>query len=65
MGPERDNARGQHGILHGAGAAQGMGSIPTVHLERKLGQVSAETLDRVKGVIAFAMDFATSRSNES
>ena len=41
---------------------QGMASIPTVRLERKLGQLSAEKLAKVKQAIAFAMDLAITES---
>ena len=42
---------------------QGMGSVPTVRLERKLGQLSAEKLAKVKKAIAFAMELTTTESN--
>lgn len=35
---------------------QGLGSLPIVRLERKIGRVSAETMKRLKGALAFALD---------
>ena len=35
---------------------QGLGSLPTVRLERKIGRLSAETMERLKGALAFALD---------
>jgi mRNA interferase MazF len=35
---------------------QGLGSIPTVRLERKLGRLSNEMLAKLKGALAFALD---------
>jgi mRNA interferase MazF len=35
---------------------QGLGSIPSVRLERKLGELPAEALIRVKKALAFALD---------
>jgi mRNA interferase MazF len=35
---------------------QGLGSIPTVRLERKLGKLPAATLAEIKAAIAFAVD---------
>jgi mRNA interferase MazF len=35
---------------------QGLGSLPTVRLERKIGRLSAETMDRLKDALAFALD---------
>ena len=35
---------------------QGLGSLPTVRLERKIGRLSAEILERLKDVLAFALD---------
>ncbi len=35
---------------------QGLGSIPTARLERKLGEVSDETLDAIKQALIFALD---------
>lgn len=34
---------------------QGLGSLPTVRLERKIGRLSAGTMDRLKGALAFAL----------
>jgi len=35
---------------------QGLGSLPTVRFERKIGRLSAETLERLKDALAFALD---------
>ena len=35
---------------------QGLGSLPTVRLERRIGRLSAEILERVKHALAFALD---------
>lgn len=35
---------------------QGLGSLPTVRLERKIGRLSAEIMKRVKGALAFGLD---------
>jgi mRNA interferase MazF len=35
---------------------QGLGSLPTVRLERKIGRLSAEVMDRLKDALAFALD---------
>lgn len=35
---------------------QGLGSLPTVRLERKIGRVSAEIMERLKDALAFALD---------
>jgi mRNA interferase MazF len=35
---------------------QGIGSIPTVRLERKLGELPADALFKVKQALAFALD---------
>jgi mRNA interferase MazF len=35
---------------------QGLGSLPTVRLERKIGRLSAGTMERVKEALAFALD---------
>ncbi|MBZ5725555.1 MAG: type II toxin-antitoxin system PemK/MazF family toxin [Acidobacteriia bacterium] len=35
---------------------QGLGSLPAVRLERKIGRLSAEILERLKGALAFALD---------
>ena len=35
---------------------QGLGSPPTVRLERKIGRLSAEIMERVKDALAFALD---------
>jgi mRNA interferase MazF len=35
---------------------QGLGSLPTVRLERKIGRVSVEVMERLKDVLAFALD---------
>jgi len=36
---------------------QGLGSLPTVRLERRIGRLSAETVERLQGRLAFALDF--------
>lgn len=35
---------------------QGLGSLPNVRLERKIGRLSAETMHRIKDALAFALD---------
>lgn len=35
---------------------QGLGSLPTVRLERKIGRLSAEIMQRLKDALAFALD---------
>jgi mRNA interferase MazF len=35
---------------------QGLGSLPTVRLERKIGKLSTEVMERLKGALAFALD---------
>lgn len=35
---------------------QGLGSIPIVRLERKIGRVPGETMERLKDALAFALD---------
>ena len=35
---------------------QGSGSLPTVRLERKIGRLSAEIMERLKDALAFALD---------
>jgi mRNA interferase MazF len=35
---------------------QGLGSLPTVRLERKIGRLSAEIVERLKDALAFALD---------
>jgi mRNA interferase MazF len=35
---------------------QGLGSLPTVRLERKIGSLSAEIMQRLKDALAFALD---------
>ncbi len=37
---------------------QGMGSIPVVHLERRLGRLPETALAEVRSAIAFALDLA-------
>jgi mRNA interferase MazF len=39
---------------------QGLGSLPTVRLERKLGSLSAAMLERLKDALAFALDIERS-----
>jgi mRNA interferase MazF len=35
---------------------QGLGSLPNVRLERKIGRLSAEVMERLKDALAFALD---------
>ena len=35
---------------------QGLGSLPTVRLERRIGKLSAATTERLKEALAFALD---------
>jgi mRNA interferase MazF len=35
---------------------QGLGSLPTVRLERRIGRLSAEIMERLKDALAFALD---------
>jgi mRNA interferase MazF len=35
---------------------QGLGSLPTVRLERKIGRLSPEIMERLKDALAFALD---------
>ena len=35
---------------------QGLGSLPTVRLERRIGRLSAEVMEHLKGAMAFALD---------
>ena len=35
---------------------QGLGSLPTVRLERRIGRLAAEVMDRLKDTLAFALD---------
>ena len=35
---------------------QGLGSLPTVRLERRLGRLSAEVMEHLKDALAFALD---------
>ena len=35
---------------------QGLGSLPIVRLERKIGRLSAEVMERIKDALAFALD---------
>jgi len=39
-----------------AANVQGLGSLPTVRLERKIGTLSAEIVERIKDALAFALD---------
>ena len=39
--------------------AQGIGSIPTVRLERKLGDLPIEVMQQIKEAIIFAMDLSS------
>ena len=36
---------------------QGLGSLPTARLERRIGRLSAEIMERLKDALAFALDF--------
>lgn len=40
---------------------QGLGSIPTVRLERKLGQLPADILTKVRSALVFALDLEGAR----
>ena len=35
---------------------QGLGSLPTVRLERKIGRLSAAVMEQLKGALIFALD---------
>jgi mRNA interferase MazF len=35
---------------------QGLGSLPTVRLERRIGRLSAEVMEHLKDALAFALD---------
>jgi mRNA interferase MazF len=35
---------------------QGLGSLPTVRLDRKIGRLSADVMERLKHALAFALD---------
>jgi len=35
---------------------QGLGSLPTVRLERRIGRVSADVMENIKEALAFALD---------
>jgi len=35
---------------------QGLGSVPTVRLERRIGRLSAEVMEHLKEALAFALD---------
>lgn len=43
---------------------QGIGSIPTVRLERKLGRLPDEVMPKIKQAILFALDFDTDLPEE-
>jgi mRNA interferase MazF len=38
---------------------QGLGSLPTVRLERKIGSLSNDVMVRLKDALAFALDLQT------
>lgn len=38
---------------------QGLGSLPTVRLERKIGKLPNDVMERLKGALAFALDLQT------
>ena len=40
---------------------QGLGSIPTVRLERKLGQLPADILTKIRSALVFALDLEGAR----
>ena len=37
---------------------QGLGSLPTVRLERKIGRLSAAVMEQLRGALIFALDLA-------
>jgi mRNA interferase MazF len=39
---------------------QGLGSLPTVRLERRIGKLSARVMEQLKDALAFALDFERS-----
>jgi len=39
---------------------QGLGSLPTVRLERRIGRLSAEVMEHLKDALAFALDLERS-----
>jgi mRNA interferase MazF len=39
---------------------QGLGSLPTVRLERRIGRLSAEVMEHLKDALAFALDLGRS-----
>src|SRR6476661_8394058 len=39
---------------------QGLGSVPTVRLERRIGRLSAGTMEQIKSALAFALDLQPS-----
>lgn len=39
---------------------QGLGSIPTIRLERKLGRLSTEVMAKLKSALVFVLDLSTS-----
>jgi len=41
---------------------QGIGSIPTVHLERRLGRLPAPVMTELKSALAFALDLDSLRA---
>jgi mRNA interferase MazF len=41
---------------------QGLGSLPIVRLERRIGRLSAEIVERVKHALAFALDLKLASS---
>lgn len=42
--------------LDGVANIQGIGSIPTARLERRLGVLSAEVMERIKNALRYALD---------
>ncbi len=41
---------------------QGLGSLPTVRLERKIGRLSAEIMEQLKGALVFALDLGRGKN---
>ena len=44
--------------FEGVANVQGIASLPVTHLERKLGQLPEDVLDRIKQALAFAVEIA-------
>jgi len=43
---------------------QGLGSLPTMRLERKLGKLTADVMAKIKRSLAFALDLGTSPNTQ-